>query len=41
MKKKILNITLLGIMVLGVSVTANAKSKHKYNRNVSQTATLE
>ena len=35
MKKKILSIALLGIMVLGVSVTANAKSKHKYNRNVS------
>ena len=33
MKKKILSIALLGIMVLGVSVTANAKSK--YNRNVS------
>ena len=35
MKKKILSIALLGIMVLGVSVTVNAKSKHKYNRNVS------
>ena len=35
MKKKILSIALLGIMVLGVSVTANAKSKHKYNRNIS------
>ena len=29
MKKKILSIALLGIMVLGVSGTANAKSKHK------------
>ena len=35
MKKKILSIALLGIMVLGVSVTANAKSKHKYNRNIA------
>ena len=35
MKKKILSITLLGIMVLGVSVATNAKSKNKYNRNIS------
>ena len=35
MKKKILSITLLGIMVLGVSVAVNAKSRNKYNRNVS------
>ena len=35
MKKKILSIALLGIMVLGVSVTVNAKSKHKYNRNIA------
>ena len=35
MKKKILSITLLGIMVLGVSVVVNAKSRNKYNRNVS------
>ena len=35
MKKKILSIALLGIMVLGVSVTANAKSRNKYNRNIA------
>lgn len=35
MKKKILSITLLGILVLGVSVAVNAKSRNKYNRNVS------
>ena len=35
MKKKILSIALLGIMVLGVSVTANAKSKHKHNKHIS------
>ena len=35
MKKKILSIALLSIMVLGVSVAANAKSKNKYNRNIS------
>ena len=35
MKKKILSIILLGIMVLGVSVTANAKSKHKHNKHIS------
>ena len=35
MKKKILSITLLSIMVLGVSVAVNAKSRNKYNRNVS------
>ena len=34
MKKKILSITLLGIMVLGVSVAVNAKSRNKYKRNV-------
>jgi len=35
MKKKILSIALLSIMVLGVSVAANAKSKNKYNRNIA------
>ena len=35
MKKKILSITLLSIMVLGVSVAVNAKSKNKYNRNIT------
>ena len=35
MKKKILSVAVWGNMVVGVSVTANAKSKHKYNRNVS------
>ena len=35
MKKKILSIALLSIMVLGVSVAANAKSKNKYNRNIT------
>ena len=35
MKKKILSITLLGILVLGVSVAVNAKSKNKYNRNIT------
>ena len=35
MKKKILSITLLGILVLGVSVAVNAKIRNKYNRNVS------
>ena len=35
MKKKILSIVLLGIMVLGVSVTANTKSKHKHNKHIS------
>ena len=30
MKRKILSMVLLGIMVLGVSGTANAKSKKKY-----------
>ena len=36
MKRKILSIVLLGIMVLGVSGTANAKSKKKYLKtNVS------
>ena len=35
MKKKILSITLLGIMVLGESVAVNAKSRNKYNRNIS------
>ena len=35
MKKKILSIALLGIMVLGVSVAVNAKSKNKYNRNIA------
>ena len=35
MKKKILSITLLGIMVLGVSVAVNAKIRNKYNRNIS------
>ena len=35
MKKKILSIALLSIMVLGVSVATNAKSKNKYNRNIS------
>ena len=35
MKKKILSITLLGILVLGVSVAVNAKSRNKYNRNIS------
>ena len=36
MKKKILSIALLSIMVLGVSVAANAKSKNKYNRSTVQ-----
>ena len=35
MKKKILSIALLGIMVLGVSVAVNAKSKNKYNRDIT------
>ena len=35
MKKKILSIALLGIMVLGVSVAVNAKSRNKYNRNIT------
>ena len=35
MKKKILSIALLSIMVLGVSVATNAKSKNKYNRNIA------
>ena len=36
MKRKILSVVLLGIMVLGVSGTANAKSKKKYLKtNVS------
>ena len=35
MKKKILSIALLGILVLGVSVAVNAKSRNKYNRNIS------
>ena len=35
MKKKILSIALLSIMVLGVSVAANARSKNKYNRNIA------
>ena len=35
MKKKILSIALLSITVLGVSVATNAKSKNKYNRNIS------
>ena len=35
MKKKILSIELLGIMVLGVSVAVNAKSRNKYNRNIT------
>jgi len=35
MKKKILSITLLGILVLGVSVAVNAKIRNKYNRNIS------
>ena len=35
MKKKILSIALLGIMVLGVSVAVNAKSKNKYNRDIA------
>jgi len=35
MKKKILSIVLLGIMVLGVSVTSNAKNKHKHNKYIS------
>ena len=35
MKNKILSIVLLGIMVLGVSVTANAKSKNKHNKHIS------
>ena len=35
MKKKILSIALLGIMVLGVSVAVNAKSRNKYNRDIA------
>ena len=35
MKKKILSIALLGIMVLGVSIAVNAKSKNKYNRDIA------
>ena len=35
MKKKILSIAILGIMVLGVSVAVNAKSRNKYNRNIT------
>ena len=35
MKKKILSIALLGIMVLGVSVAVNAKSRNKYNRDIT------
>ena len=33
MKRKILSMVLLGIMVLGVSGTANAKSKKKIFKN--------
>ena len=35
MKKKILSIALLGIMILGVSVAVNAKSRNKYNRDIA------
>ncbi|BBM44348.1 propeptide PepSY amd peptidase M4 [Leptotrichia trevisanii] len=38
MKKKILSITLLSIMILGMSITANAKSKHKYNRHIASSS---
>ena len=41
MKKKILSIALLGIMVLGVSVAVNAKSRNKYNRNITSNSYIE